>query len=333
MQSDNPLRTELARLVLEDPREARSVLQTVIDRDPTALEQFLQSITSPEDARLRHLVANIARGAGNRDPFLRHLILWRTKETDEFTKRALKAALQGVDESLIAASDTQIEAPVLPDLVDVYAYVAERLQHRLRNALLSAQGHLVALRSLLNGSVDGAGVAALAHLNESMKVMGRELNAIDVDPDHFRERSIVLGDWLKAMNDLYTATYSPIVFDISGATDARVTASDYLLSTIFWNIWQNAHQHIGRTCRISIDVQQEGKSVTLVVTDNGSGFPSDMLDYAFQLPYSTKSENRGRGLFEMQDAVNRLRGRIRLFQRPGIGDIRIRMTLPMSNVL
>src|SRR5580692_4417442 len=86
----------LRRLAVEDPREARKVFLRILDSGGSALEQFLGQISSPADGRLRHVVASALRSNRDKERLTPHLIAWHEIETDEFTKRAIAAALDGV---------------------------------------------------------------------------------------------------------------------------------------------------------------------------------------------------------------------------------------------
>jgi len=87
----------LRRLAVEDPREARKVFLRILDSGGSALEQFLGQISSPADGRLRHVVASALRGNRDKERLTPYLIAWHEIETDEFTKRAIAAALDGVN--------------------------------------------------------------------------------------------------------------------------------------------------------------------------------------------------------------------------------------------
>jgi sigma-B regulation protein RsbU (phosphoserine phosphatase) len=87
----------LRRLAVEDPREARKVFLRILDSGGSALEQFLGQISSPADGRLRHVVASALRGNRDKERLTPYLIAWHEIETDEFTKRAISAALDGVN--------------------------------------------------------------------------------------------------------------------------------------------------------------------------------------------------------------------------------------------
>jgi sigma-B regulation protein RsbU (phosphoserine phosphatase) len=86
----------LLRLAVEDPREARRVFLRIFDSGGSALEQFLGKISSPADGRLRHLVASALRNNRDKERLAPYLIAWHEIETDEFARRAIAAALDGV---------------------------------------------------------------------------------------------------------------------------------------------------------------------------------------------------------------------------------------------
>jgi signal transduction histidine kinase len=171
----------------------------------------------------------------------------------------------------------------------------------------------------------------IAKLNDAMIAMGRELEATDVDPGFFRSRSIAIGDWLRQMNSRYATQYAPVKLRLLNADSesVRVFANDYLLETIFWNIWLNAHQATGSGCELTIDLHTKDKEVELRISDNGEGFSSELKDVVFQQIYSTKSSTRGRGLLEIQDAVERLGGHIELYEARR-SEHRIRIHLPLD---
>src|SRR5438270_11404764 len=83
-------------LAVEDPREARKVFLRILDFGGSALEKFLGQISSPADGRLRHLVASALRNNRDKERLAPYLIAWHEIETDEFAKRVIAAALDGV---------------------------------------------------------------------------------------------------------------------------------------------------------------------------------------------------------------------------------------------
>jgi sigma-B regulation protein RsbU (phosphoserine phosphatase) len=96
MQPAEDVHERLLRLAVEDPREARKLFLRIFDSDSSALERFLGQISSPGDGRLRHLVASALRNDRDKERLAPYLIAWHEIETDEFAKRAIAAALDGV---------------------------------------------------------------------------------------------------------------------------------------------------------------------------------------------------------------------------------------------
>src|SRR5215475_1603240 len=92
----DPLYETLRRLAVEDPRDARKVFLQYLDSGGSAVERFLEQISSPGDGRLRHLVASALRSNRDKERLAPYLISWHEIETDEFAKRAISAALDGV---------------------------------------------------------------------------------------------------------------------------------------------------------------------------------------------------------------------------------------------
>src|SRR3954447_15762159 len=109
MESADLLHESLRHLAVEDPREARKVFLRYFDSGGSTLEQFLGQISSPADGRLRHLVASALRNNRDKERLAPYLIAWHEIETDEFAKRAIAAALDGVK---ISSAKTELAQEV-----------------------------------------------------------------------------------------------------------------------------------------------------------------------------------------------------------------------------
>jgi sensor histidine kinase regulating citrate/malate metabolism len=102
------------------------------------------------------------------------------------------------------------------------------------------------------------------------------------------------------------------------------------LYTIFWNLWINAHQAVDGDCKIMVRAMLNAKQIDLLIVDNGSGFPQELVGVVFQERYSAKGAHRGRGLLEVQDAVHQLRGKAQLVPY-GLGDFRVMLSFPLGD--
>ena len=96
---------------------------------------------------------------------------------------------------------------------------------------------------------------------------------------------------------------------------------------VFWNLWVNSHQATGDPCKITIFADIVGPNLTLIMLDNGDGFPEQLSTVAFKDHVSTKSPHRGRGLLEVQHAMEALHGKAHLVRQVS-GELRVCLKFP-----
>src|SRR5215469_8625792 len=135
------LHEKLRRLAVEDPREARKAFLLLFDSGNSVLEQFLDQISSPADGRLRHLVASALRNNRDKERLAPYLIAWHEIETDEFAKRAMGAALEGVKTESAAQTALAQEVARLTTAIGREMAQRERLNRELEIAR-EVQEHL-----------------------------------------------------------------------------------------------------------------------------------------------------------------------------------------------
>jgi sigma-B regulation protein RsbU (phosphoserine phosphatase) len=141
MQLPENLYERLRQLAVEDPREARKVFLQLLDSGGPALDHFLGRISSAADGRLRHLVASALRNHRDRERLAPHLIAWHEIETDEFTRRAIAAALDGLDTRSVAQTAFALEVARLTTAIGRERAQRERLDRELEIAR-EVQEHL-----------------------------------------------------------------------------------------------------------------------------------------------------------------------------------------------
>jgi sigma-B regulation protein RsbU (phosphoserine phosphatase) len=124
----------LRHLAVEDPREARKAFLRIFDNGGHALDRFLGEISSPADGRLRHLVASALRNARDKERLAPYLIAWHEIETDEFAKRAIAAALDGVKTESAAQTALAEEVARLTTAIGREMAQRERLNRELEIA-------------------------------------------------------------------------------------------------------------------------------------------------------------------------------------------------------
>ena len=102
---------------------------------------FLGQISSPADGRLRQLVASALRNNRDKERLAPYLIAWHEIETDEFAKRAIAAALDGVKTESSAQTALAQEVARLTTAIGREMAQRERLNRELEIAR-EVQEHL-----------------------------------------------------------------------------------------------------------------------------------------------------------------------------------------------
>jgi sigma-B regulation protein RsbU (phosphoserine phosphatase) len=244
MQPVELLHEKLRRLAVEDPREARKAFLLLFDSGSSVLEQFLGQISSPADGRLRHLVASALRNKRDKERLAPYLIAWHEIETDEFAKRAMAAALDGVQTESAAQTALAQEVARLTTAIGREMAQRERLnrefeiarevqEHLFPQRLPSAPGLDYSGRcwparevggdyydflelpegklGIAIGDVSGKGVGA-ALMMASLEASLRALASVIQDPPDLMERVNTLVCQASAANryaTLFYAEYHP----------------------------------------------------------------------------------------------------------------------------
>ena len=327
------LLSRLRLLAASRPREAREFFARLMDENGDELTPILSRLSGPGEGRLRQIVANAVRADPRRAAVVPQLREWLSVEADEFTKNAIRGALDAARVSDRPAGAKEI-SPLDPKFVEAYRYASSRLTHRVRNSLEESQAALMRLNwsiADLNGDEFYSSVVQIAaNLASGFLAIARVVE-FEQNDRYFELRSVALCDWIQMMNSDYAGKYSPVALRLDVVGDdrsVRVRGSDYLLGTIFWNLWKNAQQALGESCEIALRVRRDGAMVQILVLDNGEGFPLEARELVFSEKYSSRGRSRGRGLLEVQDAVERLHGRIVLVMEQE--KLRVRISIPVE---
>ncbi|MCM3007032.1 DcuS/MalK family sensor histidine kinase [Priestia koreensis] len=101
------------------------------------------------------------------------------------------------------------------------------------------------------------------------------------------------------------------------------------LITIIGNLIENAVDALNDQAikRIEIEFDYADEILSVDVTDNGSGITKEQLNHIFQKGYSTKGENRGIGLYLVQQSLDKLNGELEISSTKGQGT-RIAIYIP-----
>lgn len=314
----------MRRAVASDVKRARRDFCALLLGPQEALAAILELASRPGEGRVRQMIATAVRverlSEEAKEDMRQWLQRWLGMESDEFARTAIANALQTIEPIDRPAAPSPEAMPA--EIIAAYAYVSERLCHRVRNCLTVPSAMLVRLEQLC-GIVQDAAVRSeltqiLALLCPAVHRLSRVVE-FDTGDGYMRWQAVPLGDWLDGASSGLAARFGQASFSLIGTPQARrlrVRAALFLLENVFGNLWTNsvqAAEHAGLpSCHITAEVNAVGAFIDVLVRDNGPGFPTRMVESAFRLPFSTKSETRGRGLLEVAEAVSRLHGDVKL---------------------
>ncbi|MEO8202263.1 MAG: ATP-binding protein [Betaproteobacteria bacterium] len=220
-----------------------------------------------------------------------------------------------------------------------WAEVARRLAHEIKNPLtpiqLSAERLEMKLTSKL-GPEDGE------TLRRGTQTIVNQVAALKAMVDDFRDYARLPAPVLAALDlnalvvevlTMYETASVPINRSLAPDLPA-VLADSAQIRQVLHNLVQNAQDALGaaRTPASAIEVRTEpvgAGSVRLAVSDNGSGFPEELMARIFEPYVTTKSRGTGLGLAIVKKIVDEHHGAIDIHNRPRRGAT-VSIVLPVA---
>jgi signal transduction histidine kinase len=142
-------------------------------------------------------------------------------------------------------------------------------------------------------------------LNTTLDVAEAQAGALSLDRSTVDFSAVV-----RQLADLYLPSMAERRHELEVDIKDQVTveADVHLLQRVVSNLLENELAHLPPGCQIAIRLRSNNGSAELVVEDNGSGFPSDVVGRAFERFVKGK-QSRGHGLgLAFVDAVVRAHG-------------------------
>lgn len=331
-QTSENVVNKLRLLVASDPKQARSAFHALLQGDVTLLNEVLKSASRPGDGRLRQMIATVFRTDANAislEPWLRQ---WIDIEPDEFAKSAIATALLARIPEEATRPSPRNQAAIT---VEAYRYVADRLCHRVRNAMTLPSAQMMRLERIASEVGDPTLqtelMEVLVGLQRGLHCISRNVE-FDTGDDYLTWQSVPIVGWLESRASEFASQFGHaklIVICDQAVRRITVRATRFFLETAFGNLWSNAVQAVDPPCQIEIQcaVNSQQDQVEMLIVDNGPGFPEPLLETAFRQVFSTKHDSRGRGLLEIADAITRLQGTFELAKTHS-GEFRICIVLP-----
>ncbi|MEZ5614662.1 MAG: ATP-binding protein [Rhodocyclaceae bacterium] len=194
---------------------------------------------------------------------------------------------------------------------------AERLQHKLADKLSGAERDMLerSTRTIVNQ------VEAMKHMVNDFRDYARmpppKLGALD------------LNALVEEVLGLYETSRAGVAVDLAEGLP-RVAGDAAQLRQVIHNLVANAEDALGETAEpeIRIATRAEGHGVVLSVSDNGGGFPREILARAFEPYVTTKAKGTGLGLAIVKKIVDEHHGQIELANAaPRGAQVKIRLPL------
>lgn len=137
------------------------------------------------------------------------------------------------------------------------------------------------------------------HIERVLNVAKADNNAMSLEKKPFN-----IVETLELVKDNASLKYPDAIITFSTPKpEYNVTADAFHFYNIAYNIVENAVKYNNKIPKITIALQEINKGLTLLFTDNGTGIPSQHIDYVFDRFYRVPRENKneiegfGIGLF------------------------------------
>ncbi len=214
--------------------------------------------------------------------------------------------------------------------------VARRLAHEIKNPLTPIQLSAERLQHKLADKLDDADRIMLAR---SITTIVSQVEAMKSMVNDFRDYARVpppvlapldLNQLVTEVLGLYESTGAHLTVALQPGLPP-VAGDATQLRQVIHNLLQNAEDALGdtRQAEIRIETQSHGRGARLVVTDNGGGFPPQILARAFEPYVTTKARGTGLGLAIVKKIVDEHHGEVHIANREPHG-AEVRVELPLA---
>jgi nitrogen fixation/metabolism regulation signal transduction histidine kinase len=212
--------------------------------------------------------------------------------------------------------------------------VARRLAHEIKNPLTPIQLSAERLQMKLAGRVDAEGSDILQRSTQTIVNQVQAMKRmVDDFRDYARMPAPVLApvDFNELINELlvlYEAAATPVVTKLGILP--KVLGDATQLRQIVHNLLRNAQDALAEVAaaRIELVTAVDGGYARLTVSDNGPGFPPELIKRAFEPYVTSKPKGTGLGLAIVKKIVDEHGGRIEISNLPD-GGASVSLTVPL----
>jgi len=222
-----------------------------------------------------------------------------------------------------------------------WAEVARRLAHEIKNPLTPIQLSAERMEMKLSGKLAAEDAETLAR---GTRTIVNQVAALKSMVDDFRDYSrlpapvfapLDLNALAQEVLALYETSSTPIARKLApGLPEVRADSAQ--IRQVLHNLVQNAqdaleHRKSGaEPPLIEVCTEVAGDKVRLAVTDNGGGFPEEMMARIFEPYVTSKPRGTGLGLAIVKKIVDEHHGELAIENRPAQG-VSVSMLLPVAD--
>jgi len=202
--------------------------------------------------------------------------------------------------------------------------VARRLAHEIKNPLTPIQLSAERLQHKLTTKLNEDDANVLKRATDTIvNQVGAMKSMVNEFSEYARAPSanlikLNLNKLIKDVSALYDSAQTKISFELA-PTMPDILGDATMLRQVLHNLMQNAQDALKEISEPEIIVKTvfDDNTVKLTVTDNGQGFPADLLTSAFEPYVTTKAHGTGLGLAIVKKMVEEHFGQIKIENNPG----------------
>ena len=215
--------------------------------------------------------------------------------------------------------------------------ITDSLAHDLRSPLTAIRGRLeMSLSTTSYDALANSVISAVEEIDRLTDFLNRTLDVSEAKADALRlaRSEIDLDALVKVMIELYgpTMTEKRMTVRVRINGPIRIEGDASLIHRMIGNLIDNELKHLPDACTVTIRLEADHESASLILEDDGPGFAAEISSQLFQRRVKgIDSKGHGLGL-AFVDAVARAHGGSVTASNREEGGARVAVTLPLARV-